>query len=134
MKDEPNEKQVYLDVNNFSCGQFLGLSKGVGWNVLGGQVLVKLAKRDSQPTVRAAVPQDGSSVFGGVMDPRVLVRHGELSEWGSVDIELLHKNEEIHVVGTIHLNPKMGLWIAKENGLLLELWMNETEPRFDPTT
>ena len=49
------------------------------------------------------------------MDLCISARDSELCERRSVNIKLLHKNEEVHVVGAVNLNPEMSFRITDQN-------------------
>ena len=73
--------------------------EAVGGHVVGRQCLVEVAGGDAQPPVGSLVPQDRGAVIGEVVHHRALVGDGECLQRRAVGVELLHEDEQVHVVG-----------------------------------
>ena len=79
--------------------------EAMGRNQFGGLIRVEMPHRSTQAAVRSLVFQNRRAVLRQLFNQWSFAGYVDLLEALARGIELLEKDEQVHVVGTVNLHP-----------------------------
>ena len=112
--------QRHLYFHDLTLLQFLLAVEAQHGDDVGALLFVQVSAADAQSSVCTAVFCHASVVLEHIVSLGRCAWYGELSQHVVVSVELLHYEEQVHVVASVGLDEEVCLWIADEIGAFVD--------------